>query len=57
LPKITGDSRCASKGIHWCQIPSNCFPNMKYSLHCTEMALDNGTTERAKTPVPMAHKR
>jgi len=23
----TGDNRCASKGIHWYQTSSNCFPN------------------------------
>jgi len=37
LPKVTGDSRRASKGIHWCQTSANCFRQIyRYSLHCTK---------------------
>jgi len=45
--KVTGDSRCASKGIHWFQTSLNCFSNRsrqiyRHSLQCTKKALDQG---------------
>jgi len=43
IPKVTGDSWCASKGIHWRQTSTNLFSNRirhkyQYSL-CTKKAL------------------
>jgi len=50
---ITGDRRCAFKGIHWCQT-SNSFSNRirhiyRYSLHYKEKALDKGLVPLSDT--------
>jgi len=53
FPKVTGDNRCAPKGIHCCKTSSKGFSNRiwqiyRYSLHCTKTTLDKGLSPLIK---------